>query len=307
MRLNGFDLNQLICLEALLRDQNVSRVADRLCLSQSAVSWNLAQLREYFDDPLLVRSGRNFVLTPFAKTLINPVTEIIGQAHALTAKSPQGISETTERKLKIVTSHYAATVGLAEAVRQFGEIMPNVSFELFPITSNSNRLLALGEIDLLLAGHAYNVGVPPNETLFEDGIACLACAENGPAGDTITREEYLSRKHIVIRYFESSLALDDEDVLRREGFMRDRHVTIWSHSVLPQLLIGTQLIATISERVADTMTKTEPLKKLPFPFDYENHKYNAYWHKSRNGDVVLTRFLDLFREICARPAIKGRA
>lgn len=298
MRLNGFDLNQLICLEALLRDQNVSRVADRLCLSQSAVSWNLAQLREYFDDPLLVRSGRNFVLTPFAKSLINPVTEIIGQAHALTAKSPQGISDNVERRLKIVTSHYAATVGLAEAVRRFGEQMPNVKFELIPISANANRLLALGEIDLLLAGHTYSVGVPPNETLFDDGIACIACAEMGPDEATWSRDEYLARKHVAIRYFETSLTLDDEDVLRREGLVRDRQVTVWSHSMLPQLLVQTPLIATVSERVANRMIRSKPLKKLPFPFPFARHKYNAYWHKSRDGDAVLMRFLNLFREIC---------
>lgn len=298
MRLNGFDLNQLICLEALLRDQNVSKVADRLCLSQSAISWNLAQLREYFDDPLLVRSGRKFVLTPFAKSLINPVTEIIGQAHALTAKSPQGISDKVERKLKIVTSHYAATVGLAEAVRRFGTQMPNVKFELIPISANANRLLALGEIDLLLAGHTYSVGVPPNETLFEDGIACIACQDMGPDEATWSREQYLASKHVVIRYFETSLALDDEDVLRREGLVRDRQVTVWSHSMLPQLLIQTPMIATVSNRVANTMVRSKPLKKLPFPFQFPRHKYNAYWHKSRDGDAVLMQFLALFRAIC---------
>lgn len=302
MRLNGFDLNQLICLEALLRDQNVSRVAERLCLSQSAISWNLAQLREYFDDPLLVRSGRTFVLTPFAISLIDPVTELIGHAHALTSKSPKGVTENVERKLKIVTSHYAATVGLAQAVREFSDKMPNVKFDLIPIAANSNRLLALGEIDLLLAGHSYNVGVPPNDTLFDDGIACLACDQMGPDENGFTREEYLVRKHVVIRYFESSLSLDDEDVLRREGLIRDRQVTLWSHSLLPQLLVSTPMIATVSDRVANTLIKNHPLKKLPFPFPHARLRYNAYWHKSRDSDYILRRFVELFKRICAQSA-----
>ena len=58
MRLNGFDLNQLICLQALLAERSVTRAARHVRLSQSAMSTVLGQLRHRFNDELLVRSGR---------------------------------------------------------------------------------------------------------------------------------------------------------------------------------------------------------------------------------------------------------
>jgi DNA-binding transcriptional LysR family regulator len=176
MRLNGFDLNQLICLEALLREQSVSRAAEKVHLSQSAVSWVLAQLRDYFDDPLLVRSGRKLVLTPFARSLIGPVSELIGQPHALTARTPHHSLEQVERELKIVASDYIMTAGLAAAIQKSHETMPNLKFEVLPLSTASARMLALGEIDLLCAGQALDAGLPPNELLFEDRFTCLACA-----------------------------------------------------------------------------------------------------------------------------------
>ena len=62
MNLRQFDLNLLIALDVLLTERNVTRAAERLCLSQPAMSGMLARLRQAFGDELLVRVGRNFDL-----------------------------------------------------------------------------------------------------------------------------------------------------------------------------------------------------------------------------------------------------
>ena len=69
MRLNKFDLNLLLALEALLRERSVTRAAERLFVSQPAMSAALAKLRDYFNDPLLVRVGRDLELTPRGRSL----------------------------------------------------------------------------------------------------------------------------------------------------------------------------------------------------------------------------------------------
>ena len=66
MRFKGLDLNLLVALDALLKEQNVSRAADRLHLSQPAVSASLGRLRVFFDDPLLVQHGKRMLPTPHA-------------------------------------------------------------------------------------------------------------------------------------------------------------------------------------------------------------------------------------------------
>jgi DNA-binding transcriptional LysR family regulator len=71
--LRKIDLNLFVTLDALLRERNVTRAGRQVGSSQPAVSAALARLREFFDDPLLVRVGREYRLTPFAQELAVPL------------------------------------------------------------------------------------------------------------------------------------------------------------------------------------------------------------------------------------------
>ncbi|PKL97835.1 MAG: LysR family transcriptional regulator, partial [Gammaproteobacteria bacterium HGW-Gammaproteobacteria-7] len=86
MNISTFDLNLLRVFDALMREQNVSRAAGRLSLSQPAVSNALSRLRELLDDPLLVRAGRAMQPTPRALALEAPIRHALQQIeHSLFA------------------------------------------------------------------------------------------------------------------------------------------------------------------------------------------------------------------------------
>tara|TARA_Y100001934_G_scaffold270205_1_gene354758 strand:+ start:57 stop:965 length:909 start_codon:yes stop_codon:yes gene_type:complete len=298
MRLNGFDLNQLVCLEALLIERNVSRAAERVHLSQSAMSWTLAKLREHFQDPLLVRSGRNLVVTPFARDLLGPVTELLTGAHALTTRAPAQTSETVDRELRIVASDYVMSACLSDAIRRAMQEMPNLRFDVLPLTSGAGQALSAGEIDLLCAGQAFEVDQPPNELLFDDVFVCLACAEHGPT-TPFDAAAYMSRRHVVVRYFENRMTFEDETMLWREGLKRSHQIAVWSYALVPQLICGTPLIATIRSRIAERMAAQWPVKVLPFPYEQTPVRALGYWHASRDEDPVLKRFLEIVRDVAA--------
>src|ERR1700744_3842302 len=79
----GIDLNLLVYFEALYTEGGVSRAAERVGLSQPAMSLALKRLREIFDDPLLVRTPHGMVPTQRAEELIGPVRAILGQSRDL--------------------------------------------------------------------------------------------------------------------------------------------------------------------------------------------------------------------------------
>lgn len=81
--LNRFDLNTLVALKVLLDERHVTRAAEKLNLTQSAVSRILAKLRQDFDDPILVKSGKHLSLTPKAERLYLPLTKVLEQVNAL--------------------------------------------------------------------------------------------------------------------------------------------------------------------------------------------------------------------------------
>src|SRR5215475_13784656 len=81
--LAGIDLNLLTHLDALLRERSVTRAASRVGIGQSAMSHNLARLRELFSDELLTRGPEGLRLTPRAMTLLQPVRTMLAQVEAL--------------------------------------------------------------------------------------------------------------------------------------------------------------------------------------------------------------------------------
>ena len=85
MNFTNFDLNLLRVLDALLREQNVSRAAERLALSQPAVSNALNRLRELLGDPLLVRVGRRMQPTPRALALEAPIRSALRRSATASA------------------------------------------------------------------------------------------------------------------------------------------------------------------------------------------------------------------------------
>jgi len=91
MQLNRFDLNLLIALDALIHEKNVTRAAERVFISQPAMSAALQKLREYFEDPLLVRVGRDMQLTPRGLSLVGPVRDALCKSRPRSALNLRSI------------------------------------------------------------------------------------------------------------------------------------------------------------------------------------------------------------------------
>ena len=107
MNLRQFDLNLLLALDALLKEKNVTRAAERLFMSQPAMSGMLARLRQSFDDELLVRVGRNFELTEFAAGIAERVHQCVLELEELVGSKPSFSPAAETRSFSIAASDYA--------------------------------------------------------------------------------------------------------------------------------------------------------------------------------------------------------
>ena len=295
MRLSGFNLNQLVCLNALLLECSVTRAAQRVHLSQPAMSAVLAQLRLHFGDELLVKSGRSLVLTPFAKSLIAPISELLAHAQEFASRRPNQVGGRIDRKLTLAASDYVFETCLSDGIRKAAEQIEGLSFELLPLTENSARLLHDGEIDLLLAGQALDVGMPPKATVFEDIFVCVSCSTLGPGPGELTQDVFGTHERVVVRYFEHQLSFEDEETLRLAGISRQGQISVWSYSLVPHLVCSSRRIAIVPQRVADAAATRWPIRVHPFPYDHERLRAFAFWHSSRDSDRVLERFMDFLQ------------
>jgi DNA-binding transcriptional LysR family regulator len=127
--LRRIDLNLLVILDALLSEQHVTRAAERLHLSQPAVSHALARLRDLLGDPLLVRAGAGLVPTSRAMELMAPLTEALAQVQSLLAPNAFDPA-TTRRTFRLAMSDYGAAIVLPGLIRTLRSEAPGIDLQI---------------------------------------------------------------------------------------------------------------------------------------------------------------------------------
>ncbi|HEV8393620.1 MAG TPA: LysR family transcriptional regulator [Vicinamibacterales bacterium] len=311
MDLHLFDLNLLVALDALLTERNVTRAGNRLNLSQSAMSGALARLRHYFHDELLVPVGRQMVLTPMAEGLVGPVRDILLQIRGTLGSKPQFDPATATRHLSLAVSDYVTEILMADVLRAARCEAPHITFELRPVGRRAGEDLESGELDFLIAPEGYVSSSQPTDVLFEDTYTCVVWAGSKAVGKTITLEQYLELGHVVVNVAGNEPPANyDEQFLRRANFKRRVEVSVPTFSLAPQLVVGTDRVATITTRLAAKCAEILPLRLLPLPIAMPPMVEMLQWHKVHEYDPAHHWFRGLLRTVVQQlpsqpPVIRG--
>ena len=284
MDLHRFDLNLLVTLDALLTAKNVTRAGLRMNLSQSAMSGGLARLREFFQDELLVPMGRQMVLTPLALDLVQPVRDVLLQVQATIVTKPRFEAATSTRHFSIAVSDYVTSVLMVEFLRKLQCQAPSITCELRPVGRRATEDLESGELDFLIAPELYASVVHPQEVLFEDTHMCVAWSKNRAIATTISVEQYLALGHVIVHVGELGSANYDERMLRAVNCRRNIQIVTASFDLAPQLVIGTDRIATVPARLARKYAGLLPIKLLPVPVDIPPIVEVLQWHLAHDRD-----------------------
>jgi DNA-binding transcriptional LysR family regulator len=255
--LRGIDLNLLVDLDALLATRSVTAAARRLNLSQSAMSGSLARLRKLFDDPLMVRNGRNLTLTARAEALAGPVREILRQVDGVLTASERFVAATATRTFSISASDYATAILLAPMLRTLSAEAPNVTINLRPRSDDVPTLLREDRADLAIEPmETMGVTTLPSAPLFRDRWQCIldAGVNASAVRDGLDLEYYLRLPHIVYSIGQDmQLNLADRH-LAELGLERRIELIIESFLLVPLLVRGTSLVSLVLERSAALRT-----------------------------------------------------
>jgi LysR family transcriptional regulator, nod-box dependent transcriptional activator len=299
MRLNRFDLNLLLVLDALLETRNVTRASEQLHISQSGASAALNRLRDYFEDPLLVPVGRRLTLTPLAQELIEPVREALLQVKAALSRRPGFEPATAERHFVVCASDYVITVLLASVVQHLSRDAPGVSLDLRSPPRDIEQAFDRGTIDLLVMPRQYAERLDhPQMPLFEDSHVCLAWREHPHLDRPLTLERYMALDHMTVRFGDERSVSFEEWFLPRYGQQRRVVCSVDSFGTLPLLLVGTERVATVHRRLAEHSARALPLQLLALPFDMPPLLEVMVWPRHLEADPAHAWLRDLIRR-CA--------
>lgn len=287
MRFKKLDLNLLVALDVLLEEQNITRAAERLNMTQSATSGVLGRLRTYFEDDLLVQVGRKMQPTAYALELAKPVREVLLKINAEITTRPTFDPTVSDRRFRIVTSDYLITIVLADLISQIAAQAPKISFEIFSPADNTDDLLSRGEVDMLIVPERYIAQVHQNQFLFEEELACAVWNNNTQVGASLTFEQYVDMGHISVGFGRGRTPSVEEALINEYGISRRLEVVTHDFNTLPQLLIGTQRIVTTHKRLLNRYAEHLPIRVLPTPVELPATREHMVWHRSMDNDPML--------------------
>ncbi len=287
MRFERLDLNLLVALNALLTDKSVSLAAERICLSQSATSSALGRLRDYFGDDLLVVKGRQMVLTARGESLVEPVRAVLEQIKSTIAVTPPFDPATSDRVISFMASDFATEVLIADALRDMGELAPNMRFEIQPMYDQPVDALERGQVDLLVTVDFAISADHPSEILFESDHVVIGWDQNPAMQREMTQELYFSLGHVTARFGKSRVLVFDDWFTRRQSRERRMEVVAPTFLSIPGLIIGTNRIATIHRRLATRLSSSLPIIIRETPLMIPPIREAVQWDIANNNDPAI--------------------
>jgi DNA-binding transcriptional LysR family regulator len=278
------DLNLLVVFAALAEERNVSRAAQRLFLSQPAVTRAMHRLRDLFHDDLMVRVSGSYELTPKGENLLREVETVLPRLGRLLAGGDFNPAKETVH-FRIAATDYAAHVIGIPLSKQFLASGSNLSFAMSPLGDGVFDAMDRGRIDLLLRGD--DGLVPPRfprQVIFEEKIVCVV-SKDGQRGNKLTRQQYLDGLHVGIDTFGGSQSIPDQ---RLAASQQKRRVafTVPFHNVAISMVSGTNLIATVPKRMAMDYAQNPKLKIMKAPKPLDAFSYLMVWHPRMNSDAA---------------------
>lgn len=286
MRLDNFDLNLLMAFEALMKERSVTRAAERLNVTQSAMSASLKRLRESFQDEILVQHGKKMIPTQHALALSQEVSSVLIRLKSLIASSTRFDPATSKRRFRLVASDYITTVLIAPLVERLQVEAPGVKLELTPPGTASNTQLEAGEIDLILTPDSFLEGDHPRELLFEEKFVVVGAKDNPLVQEPMSREAFLQGGHVVVRMSNVPAFVERE----LQNIVPDRRIELTAQSFIqvPWLLTGTNHLSVMHERLARVSAPVFGLALAAPPFPLPNMREMMQHHMARTDDAGLS-------------------
>jgi len=294
--LSRLDLNLLISLDALITERSVTRAAERLHLSQPALSASLARLRAHFGDQILARRGNTYELTPFALRLAEHTTTALEAARRVFESQATWEPSESVREFSIYGSDYGFTTVGRVASELAAERAPGVRFRFMlhnpvVVEDAANRLRS---VDGMVIPHGI-LSELPYVDLWRDNWLAVVSTTNEAVEDRVTLS-HLAELPWVMSYQSRSAFTSAQRQIQQLGIEPRVEVVVESFQSLPHFVAGTNRIALIQAALAPYALRLGGVRVLPLPFDATPLVNALWWHPVHNHDSEHAWMRALFQE-----------
>lgn len=294
-RLREHDLNLLTGLYLLLDRRGVSEAATDMGLSQPAMSKMLDRLRSEFSDRLLVRTGNQMVLTPFARGLLPDLERLINGLVTFYDPAGQFDPRLAERTVSIGMNEFLQYILGPAIIRMLQEKAPLVNLRLRPIHfGQAESEVVKGHVDLLVgaAGVEFNLR---SSILYRDKLACIASLSNDGLTTPLPFSDFARMQQLYVSPsgfdFFPTVINQFLGGVGREPQPSD--VTMSSYFAAARSIVGTNMVALLPNKLIASLFNPQ-IRVVPLAFETPDYDVALWWHTTLHEDPF---FIWLRREL----------
>jgi DNA-binding transcriptional LysR family regulator len=284
--LRTFDLNLLVAFDVLMRELNVTRAAEHMFITQSAMSHILHRLRQQLDDPLLVKTPTGMKPTERALAMIGPIRALLAEMEQLLQPPQEFEANTSQRRFVLAATDYMEFLLIPELSGLVNQMAPGIDIHVkrtessFPVAQLEN-----GSLDVVLGFES--VLNPPAHLnchlLFSDRMACMVRQNHPLIRKAPSLEEYVSVPHMLISRTGSNMGVIDQK-LTELGLDRRIKLIVPHFLSAPLIVAETDMVLSLPYRIAEQFKRFAPLEIFPVPIELPAYDLCMIWHPLYDKD-----------------------
>lgn len=292
-----YDLNLLPVFVVLMEERSVTRAAQRLGMTQPALSNALTRLRAVMRDPLFIRERYGIQPTALALELAPAIAAALATVDDIVLGQQDFDPAEAERLITIAPNSYVEFVLVPAIVARLREVAPGIRLRLTPYGSDIVETGVISGDTAMVLGRITDA--PDNlvvQHLMDDGLSCVVRANHPAIGTTMSREQYEALKHVNMLP-PGRLRVGLFQAHERQGLKREVVVSVTHFLAIPELIAVTDYCTTLPKLICRHLAADPRLKIVPPPVDLGTFPVEMAWHVRYRNDPAHRWLRSLVAEI----------
>jgi DNA-binding transcriptional LysR family regulator len=287
------DVQLLRVLYLVLQEKSVSRAADKLGITQPAVSSALKRLRELTGDQLIVRTRNGMAATERALTFLAPLKQALDGVDRVLDLAVQFDPKTTTRTFGVGAPDYFDAFFLSNLTATLRREAPNARLNVRSLSLDIDfeRLLEEGDIDVVIGNWPNPPQYLRTVSLFQDEVVCVVSNRHPwVKKQTIDADDYFAAQHLAPVPYAGGVRGAIDEHIHKLGYRRNIRASMPYFHVVPCVLANTDLVFTTGRRFAEPFAKLLPIAIVPAPLSFPPLRFYQLWHE-RTHESSAARWL----------------
>lgn len=298
MNLRSVDLNLLTIFDAIMTERKMSAAAEKIGMSQPAMSAAVSRLRLTLKDELFIRTGSGIKPTPRALELERPIREVLNKISDTISQTLEFDHQTSDRVFTLASLDYGAISLVPNLLTRLHSQNSNVRINIWPQYDEELKdLMHFGAVDFAMD----NIPILEDdfhiETVRQEPAYCLVRKDHPKIQEAPSMAQFLDAEHIVLYPKTKRISLLDQHLMAN-GMRRKHGMKVPSFFNMPYIIQQTDMICALPEHVARHFAKEFNLNIFPAPVEDWTAPVYLMWHSSLNGDPGHKWLRELIIELC---------